>query len=316
MNYFILTDNQQQGPFTIDELRRRAITQETLVWAEGMPQWTPAWQVEELKPLFFGQPSAGATPPPPPPSAGGPQPGQAPQRPAQPDPQPAPKKKKGRRWLHAAIAAVAVILFLLALTNPGKAEHRQAIMRKLDAATEQAANVSDPMARAVMRSIFGGGQGVVGGMVRQLVDESLEYHNYVFFSTTTLHSDLLGGDIRCSTGFLGHVSAVSLGNILPEIITRQLGGGSGGGDGTQPDREEETTTQTTQDADGNQTTVTTKTVRHNGVTIDSLTRKVTNSIADEVAKKVKSEVRQETDSATASGIDGIVNAVVDFIKGL
>lgn len=313
MTYFILTDNQQQGPFTIDELRRRAITQETLVWAEGMPQWAPAWQVEELKPLFFGQPSAGATPPPPPPT-GGPQPEQAPQQPAQPAAQPAPPKKKGHGKLYAAMAAVAVILFLLALTNPGKAEHRQAIMKKLDTATEQAINASDPMARAVMRSIFGSGQGVVSGFVRQLVDESLEYHNYVFFSTTTLHSDLLGSDIRCSTGFLGHVNAVSLGNILPEIITRQLGGRSD--DGTAPDREEETTTQTTQDADGNQTTVTTKTVKHDGVTIDSLTRKVTNSIADEVAKKVKSGVRQETDSATASGIDGIVNAVVDFIKGL
>lgn len=52
MNYFILNGRQQQGPYTVDELRSRNITSATLVWADGMEQWTPAWQVKELQPLF------------------------------------------------------------------------------------------------------------------------------------------------------------------------------------------------------------------------------------------------------------------------
>lgn len=313
MNYFAIIDNQQQGPFTIDELRQRGIAQETLVWAEGMPQWVPAWQVEELKPLFFDQTagSSAATPPPPPIMPQQPAPGSQAYQPNQPQQQP-PKKKKGHGKLIAAAVIIVVALFILALTNPNKAEHRQAIMKKIDTATEQVDNISDPTARAIAHAVLGAGQGMVTEVVRQLVDDNLEYHNYIVFSTTSLHSDMLDHDIRCSTGFLGHVNAISLGNIMPDLIMRQLGVG-GGKDGSH---EEEQVTRTTEDADGNQTTVTTKTVKSNGVTIDSLTKKVTTGLAEEVGKQVKKQVRQETDSATASGIDGVVNAIVDFIKGL
>ena len=72
MQYFIVINDVQQGPFSIDELRQRNITSDTLVWAEGMPQWTPAWQVEELRPLFYvdaqtAQTAAQQQTPPPPP---------------------------------------------------------------------------------------------------------------------------------------------------------------------------------------------------------------------------------------------------------
>lgn len=313
MNYFAIIDNQQQGPFTIDELRQRGIAQETLVWAEGMPQWVPAWQVEELKPLFFDQTagSSAATPPPPPIMPQQPAPGSQASQPDQPTQQ-QPKKKKGHGKLIAAAVIIVVALFVFALANPNKAEHRQAIMKKIDTATEQVDNISDPTARAIAHAVLGAGQGMVTAVVRQLVDDNLEYHNYIVFSTTTLHSDMLDHDVRCSTGFLGHVNAISLGNIMPDLIMRQLGVG-GGKDGSH---EEEQVTRTTEDADGNQTTVTTKTVKSNGVTIDSLTKKVTTGLAEEVGKQLKKQVRQETDSATASGIDGVVNAIVNFIKGL
>lgn len=72
MQYFIVINDVQQGPFSIDELRQRNITSDTLVWAEGMPQWVPAWQVAELRPLFYADAqtaqstAAQQTPPPPP----------------------------------------------------------------------------------------------------------------------------------------------------------------------------------------------------------------------------------------------------------
>ena len=62
MNYFIVDNGQQAGPYTIDELVKRGLNSDTLVWAEGMTDWTPAWQVEELKNYLYGQ----QTPPPPP----------------------------------------------------------------------------------------------------------------------------------------------------------------------------------------------------------------------------------------------------------
>ena len=54
--YFIAVNNQQVGPFPIEELQRQAqagqLTRETLVWTQGMAKWAPAGEVAELAPLF------------------------------------------------------------------------------------------------------------------------------------------------------------------------------------------------------------------------------------------------------------------------
>ena len=50
MEYFIIENSKQAGPFSAQELiDNKHITSETLVWAEGLADWTPAWQVEELR---------------------------------------------------------------------------------------------------------------------------------------------------------------------------------------------------------------------------------------------------------------------------
>lgn len=50
MEYFIIDENNQQaGPFSLEQLAEKAITPETLVWAQGMDDWTPAWKIAELK---------------------------------------------------------------------------------------------------------------------------------------------------------------------------------------------------------------------------------------------------------------------------
>ena len=64
MNYFIVENGQQAGPYSIDELLNHGLNSDTLVWAEGMNDWTPAWQVEELKAVIYDQQKSTATPPP------------------------------------------------------------------------------------------------------------------------------------------------------------------------------------------------------------------------------------------------------------
>ena len=50
MEFFIIDRNgQQAGPFSFDQLVQKGISPETLVWKQGMADWTPAWKVEELK---------------------------------------------------------------------------------------------------------------------------------------------------------------------------------------------------------------------------------------------------------------------------
>ena len=96
MNYFIVDNGQQAGPYAIDELVKRGLNSDTLVWAEGMTDWAPAWQVEELKNYLYGQQT-----PPPPPTTPTPQPAyvQPEYEPApEPTPEPTPEKpkKKGK----------------------------------------------------------------------------------------------------------------------------------------------------------------------------------------------------------------------------
>lgn len=47
-NFYIAVSDQQQGPFTIDELRTKGIQRDTLVWTEGLENWTKA----EYLPFF------------------------------------------------------------------------------------------------------------------------------------------------------------------------------------------------------------------------------------------------------------------------
>ncbi|MCL2283301.1 MAG: GYF domain-containing protein [Fibromonadales bacterium] len=50
--WHIAINNQQQGPFGMDELLQKGLTQDTLVWKAGMPSWVKAKDVAELVGTF------------------------------------------------------------------------------------------------------------------------------------------------------------------------------------------------------------------------------------------------------------------------
>jgi hypothetical protein len=47
--YYIVTDNEQKGPYSIEELQELNISLSTLVWNEGMENWVEAKNVPELR---------------------------------------------------------------------------------------------------------------------------------------------------------------------------------------------------------------------------------------------------------------------------
>lgn len=63
-NYFVLINNQQEGPFDEQQLanlvQKGQLNQQTSVWTEGMPKWEVAGNVKELSTFFY----TNATPPP------------------------------------------------------------------------------------------------------------------------------------------------------------------------------------------------------------------------------------------------------------
>lgn len=330
MNYFIIVNDQQQGPFTIDELKLRGIAPDTLVWAEGMPQWTSASQVDELKTIFQNEAAGNtATPPPPPLDAARPLP-QQPQ--SAPDSQAETvrqvlevqaeerkreaeeRKKRRRRNCRIAAAAAVVLLFILALTNPGEAEHRKAILNRIDTTTEQIDDIDNPTLRSIAKAMTSIGGRAVNEALKTMIDDHLEYHNYLFFSTTTLHSALLDKDMRCSTGWLGHVSASDISDITTQIVLEEITKSNGGGLKTDPSSLSDSDNAKT--SEEQITNLITKAVKQSGVSVDSLTKKVSDHIADEVSQQVKKEVTENTDSSTASGVSKVINQIISFLKSL
>jgi hypothetical protein len=64
-SFYVAIDGKQAGPFDMAALQQYAqqgkIDRDTLVWKQGMANWTPAGKVDEMSSLF------GAAPPPLPP---------------------------------------------------------------------------------------------------------------------------------------------------------------------------------------------------------------------------------------------------------
>ena len=65
--FFLFIDNEQQGPFNLEELKTKIITRTTKVWFEGLEDWKNADEIEELKSLFVSVPPPIKTFPTPPP---------------------------------------------------------------------------------------------------------------------------------------------------------------------------------------------------------------------------------------------------------
>lgn len=113
--YYIFQNNQQKGPFSTEELRNMNISPDTLVWAEGMADWTQASQVNELSALFR------MAPPPQPQSSGNTYQSQRDYSPRQNYQQ--PKKKSGGKVVGIIVSIIALIivgLLVLYMTSPGE----------------------------------------------------------------------------------------------------------------------------------------------------------------------------------------------------
>lgn len=82
MYYFINKLGVQEGPYDTNKLLSKGITKETMVWTNGMKEWTKAGEVDEIKVLFPPVPPVPPTPQPKPTPPPTPQP--------TPNPQPAP----------------------------------------------------------------------------------------------------------------------------------------------------------------------------------------------------------------------------------
>ena len=50
--YFLDSENQRKGPFSLEQLMANSIQPHTLIWKKGLAQWTPAKNVQEVACFF------------------------------------------------------------------------------------------------------------------------------------------------------------------------------------------------------------------------------------------------------------------------
>lgn len=311
MNYFIIVNDAQQGPYTIEELRQRHIDASTLVWAEGMAQWTPAWQVEELKTLFNENTDNGTdtttTPPPMPVNAD-----------AANAPEAQPAKKTMKVWTWIGAAAVA-LLIIMAVTNPSRDEHKQVVKENITNGLEKGLSDSDNTNNPLKAFGFAMVKAFAKPFVNGALDNMLQYHNYLFWSTTTI--DLPDPDagsttktVRTSLGIFGKVFTSDEEEIAKAISKIVNDDSDVSPSSTDNDYNDDATSADNDDNTGNDFA---SQVSDSVVSISSKVGKsVAKKVSHEVSQELRKEIRQNTDSTTASGIGKIVDAVENFLKSL
>lgn len=201
MEFFIIKDNIQRGPYSMEQLAGMGLTSETLVWREGMGLWKPAWQVDELRGLLGGKPDGTAAPPPVPPAEDAAGHDEVPADEladvaAQPGKH---SRRRAAKWL----AAAAVVFFVLLITCPGEEKHRQTVVDEIAEAA-----LKDNIWQAGDDGLLGAFGETLGNMlVAQFADavvgQFMRVDNYVVFSVGRIR---YGGETKTvSFGILGHV---------------------------------------------------------------------------------------------------------------
>ena len=195
--YFIAVGGQQQGPYTIDELRSMEIYADTLVWKSGMPDWQPASAVEELSGIVR-TPSTPPQPEPPLPMSGG----------------AAPVKRcflrRHRGWF-IALGILIVLCGVMALTNPDRKAHTDAINKML----------SDNI-KSEMTKVYGGEYAdqaisTITSLAEKHSGHFIKVHNYGLFSVGEMEID--GKSSNVSVGLFGHVFTIS--SAVEEYMKKQ-----------------------------------------------------------------------------------------------
>ncbi len=226
MEYFIVDNNgQQAGPFSLDQLAQKAITPETLVWAQGMTDWTPAWKVAELRNVLEAAEAIRANT-----EATQKANAQAEQQARQEAYQQGfqhgasmagnnsyqperPKKKSNKTLWKLILGLIVFIILVFAFTNPSAEAHKEKVRTEVGKVIEQAtASTDNNFFSQSLRSIA---KMMADNVVDEAMNHLFEYHNYVLFSKGTV--SLNGKEHAVSFGILGKVYTMNADDMVKAL---------------------------------------------------------------------------------------------------
>lgn len=206
MEYYIIVNEQQQGPFSLEQLADRGLTPDTEVWAEGMPDWKRAGEVPELLTYFSAFPAWRAFVESQQPGVARPAavpPYYAPQQ--QPVSEEQPKPGNGRKVMWGALIVVAVLALVMIITCPDTQDHRDAVKTATqgfvnDKVDEATGGSDDNIVSSIINQ---GSKWFSGRAIDAFLDNNFHVNNYFLYSVGKVTFN--GNEKTVSLGLLNHV---------------------------------------------------------------------------------------------------------------
>ena len=263
-----------------------------------MEDWQPAWTISELRYILnektnehrnassTGMQQETAIPPTPP-SA----------------PYKEEKKPQNQYLLKIFGGLVLLLLIIMALTNPNRESHENAIRTEVSKAVEKATTSNG-------NDIFSQGFGMMarmlaGNFIDSALDNLFEYHNYLIFSKGTV--TIQDKEHTVSYGIFGKVITMNSDDMVKAL------------EGNNPENtssdEYNSSENTTDEKDLGESTTDEKDLGGNiQKKLEDRANQAMDKAADKVSKKIEEKINQKIDQATDSTtIDKIIDKILELI---
>lgn len=331
MEFFIIDRNgQQAGPFSFDQLVQKGISPETLVWKQGMADWTPAWKVEELKAVLEAieanqsnqnaQKQEGV-------QQGFPQ-GANQQQAHQQDYQKAqqeayqqgfqqgaamhsnfqqqPKKKTSHFAMKMVIGLIIFILAIFAVTNPSADAHKEKVRTEASKAVEKAVGSTDNnFFSQALRSVA---KMMAGSMMDEAMNQLFEYHNYIVCSTGSVEFN--GKPHTVSFGILGNVYTMNADDMVKALESA---------DNLHIEESESNVSSDTPNMDGSDSEANVNDNDEGSFStkmqkkLEEKANQAFDKAADKVSKKVEEKINQKLEETTdSSSIEKVIDKILEL----
>ena len=311
MEFFIIDRNgQQAGPFSFDQLVQKGISPETLVWKQGMADWTPAWKVEELKAVLEAVEA-----------------NQSNQKAQQQDYQKAqqeayqqgfqqgaamnsnfqqqPKKKTSHFAMKMVIGLIIFILAIFAITNPSADAHKEKVRTEASKAVEKAVGSTDNnFFSQALRSVA---KMMAGSMMDEAMNQLFEYHNYIVCSTGSVEFN--GKQHTVSFGILGNVYTMNADDMVKALESADNLHIEESESNVSSDTPNMDSSDSEDQADSDEGGFSTRMQKK----LEEKANQAFDKAADKVSKKVEEKINQKLDETTdSSSIEKIIDKILEL----
>lgn len=335
MEFFIIDRNgQQAGPFSFDQLVQKGISPETLVWKQGMADWTPAWKVEDLRAVLeaieANQSNQNAQ------KQEGVQQGfqqganqqQAHQQDYQKvqqeayqqgfqqgaamhsDFQQQPKKKTSHFAMKMVIGLIIFILAIFAITNPSADAHKEKVRTEASKAVEKAVGSTDNnFFSQALRSVA---KMMAGSMMDEAMNQLFEYHNYIVCSTGSVEFN--GKPHTVSFGILGNVYTMNADDMVKALESAdnlhiEESESNVSSDTPNMDGSDSEANVNEDQAESDEGSFSTKMQKK----LEEKANQAFDKAADKVSKKVEEKINQKLEETTdSSSIEKIIDKILEL----